>query len=142
MGLTNIDSMIELLQIPGIWQRPNAPAGTNRQLPSDGSPKNVVLYRGGEADWQFEANGIWSPSGHWKIVKGFHLSIVAIYPSPLAEARGEAVCEFYYHLVSVDADQMVLRFPTLGRFEQIVWTRIAPGQEYSSNRTESRQALG
>jgi hypothetical protein len=122
--------VIDLLEIPGTWRRPNAQPGAQDYHPFDISTKDVVLYRGGEADWQFTAKGPWSASGHWKIVKGSHLSIVAIYADPVAAARGEDACEFYYHLVGIEDDRMQLRSPRGNGFDMLTWTRIACGREY------------
>lgn len=129
-GPSKMGLVIDLLQIPGTWQRPNPPVGGQDHHPFDSSIRQVILNTGGEADWQFNSIGPWSSSGHWKIVKGFHLSIVAIYPDSIAVARGEDVCEFYYHLVSIDDAQMRLKSPHGGSFDLLTWTRISRDRQY------------
>ena len=121
--------MIDLLQIPGTWQRPNPPVGGQDHAPFDNSAREVVLYVGGEADWQFRAPWEWSSSGHWKIVKGSHLSIFVIYPDPVAIAKGEENYNFYYHLLAIEPHQMILRGSPKGA-PDLTWARLAPGRKF------------
>jgi len=121
--------MIDLLQIPGTWRRPNPPEGSDHH-PFDDSPKDAVLYTGGEADWQFTAKGPWSSSGHWKITNGDRLSIFAIYPDPVAIARGDEVCDFFYRLISIQDDRMLLQVHRRSGWVDQIWTRIASGKAY------------
>ncbi|MGA2584130.1 MAG: hypothetical protein ABSG31_12700 [Tepidisphaeraceae bacterium] len=122
--------MIDLLQIPGTWRRPNPPSGAPGHHPFDDSPTEVILYKGGEAEVQFTANGLSSTSGHWKIVQGFHLSIVVNYPDPRAIARGEGWCNFYYHLVAIEDNRMILHATSPEGAPNQEWVRLAPGRKF------------
>jgi hypothetical protein len=117
--------VIDLLQIPGTWRRPNPQSRYQDHSEFDESPMDVVLYMNGTADWQFRGLDLWSSSGHWKIVKGTHLSIFTVLPDPIAAREYSA--DFYYHLISVDENQMTLRNPTTDAKDQI-WTRVGPGR--------------
>ena len=86
-----------------------------------------MLYVDGDADWQLRSRARWSSSGHWKIVKGTHLSIVVVDPDQIAVARGEEVCQFYYHLIGVEEDRLTVRSPTPDSPDQ-TWARIAAGR--------------
>jgi hypothetical protein len=119
--------MIDLLHIPGTYRRPSTAArsftvpGRGTSFTTRGVPaRDVRLAPDGEAAWQF-ADGAWSSSGHWKIVKGQHLSIVAVSDDVIARARGEDLEEFYYHLLATDESH--LRVRTTAGVEE-TWQRV------------------
>jgi hypothetical protein len=95
--------VIDLVLIPGTYRGPDeiSPFG-------DRITPELRLHANGEADWRFH-DGTWSSSGHWKIVKGFHLSVVAIWNNAAARARHDDVYEQYWHLISVDDEAIVVR---------------------------------
>jgi hypothetical protein len=120
---------IDLLTIPGVYVRPGEQStplkipGISRQLATPAiSPQKVRLHRNGDADWQYPS-GTWSSSGHWKIVKGFYLSIVEINPDPAAQARHESSTEHYYRLCAVEEN--CLRLDDVLKKRSEVWNRVA-----------------